>query len=163
VPVFRDAARKLAVFLLILGAVVLGAFVLDEARHAGTPEHTTVTITDETGAERGTLDVRVAASYRERYVGLSNTDSLGENEGMLFVHENAGNHSIVMRDMAFPIDVIFVSEDRRITRIYHAETESPPYTEYRGSGKWTIEAPYNWTTRHGVAEGDRVRIAWLEE
>jgi uncharacterized membrane protein (UPF0127 family) len=160
--VFRKGVRRFAVFLLVLVAVALGALVVDEVRHAGVPEETTVTIVDENGSERGSLDVRVAASYRERYVGLSDTDSLGANEGMLFVHERAGNHSIVMRGMAFPIDVIFVGEDRRITRIYHAETEEPPYTDYRGQSKWTIEAPYNWTARNGVSTGDRVRIAWLD-
>ena len=158
-----DPARKLVVFVLVLLAVALGALVVDEVRHAGTPEETTVAVAGEDGTERGTLDVRVAASFRERYIGLSNMESLGENEGMLFVHENAGNHTIVMRDMAFPIDVIFVGEDRRITRIYHAEVEERPLTKYRGESKWTIEAPYNWTVHNNVSTGDSVRIGWLEE
>jgi uncharacterized membrane protein (UPF0127 family) len=158
--VVSDRVRKLAVFVLILVAVVLGAFVVDELRHAGTPEETTVTFLTEDGSERGTLDARVAASFRERYVGLSNTESLGNDEGMLFVHGNEDDHTIVMRDMAFPIDVIFVDENRTITSIHHAETDASPMT---GRSKWTVEAPYNWTVRNDVSTGDRVRIEWLDE
>lgn len=155
-----DRVRKLAVFVLILVAVVLGAFAVDELRHTGTPEETTVTFLAEDGSERGTLDTRVAASFRERYVGLSNTESLGNDEGMLFVHGGEDNHTIVMRDMAFPIDVIFVDENRTITSIHHAETDASPMT---GRSKWTVEAPYNWTVRNDVSTGDSVRIGWLDE
>ena len=155
-----DPARKLVVFVLVLLAVALGALVVDEVRHAGTPEETAVTFVGDGGAERGTLDVRVAASFRERYVGLSNTESLGDDEGMLFVHGSTGNHTIVMRDMDFPIDVIFVDENGTITRIYHAEVDASPMT---GRSKWTIEAPYNWTVRNNVSAGDDVRIGWLDE
>jgi len=158
--VVSDRTRKLGVFVLILLAVVLGAFVVDELRHAGTPEETSVTFLAQDGSERGSLDARVAASFRERYTGLSNTESLGDDEGMLFVHENEGNHTIVMRDMAFPIDVIFVDANRTITSIYHAETDAPSMT---GQGKWTVEAPYNWTVRNNVSTGDSVRIGWLDE
>jgi uncharacterized membrane protein (UPF0127 family) len=158
--VLSGRARTLAVFFLVLVAAVLGAFAVDELSHAGTPEETTVTFLAENETERGTLDARVAASYRERYTGLSNTESLGENEGMLFVHDSEDNHSIVMRDMSFPIDVIFVDANRTITSIYHAETDAPSMT---GRSKWTVEAPYNWTVRNNVSTGDSVRIEWLDE
>ncbi len=152
--------RKLVALVLVLGAVVLGAFVVDELRHAGTPDETTVTVLAEDGPERGTLDTRIAASFRERYIGLSNTDSLGDDEGMLFVHDNEDNHTIVMRDMSFPIDVIFVDGNRTITSIHHAETDASPMT---GQSRWTVEAPYNWTVRNNVSTGDTVRIGWLGE
>jgi uncharacterized membrane protein (UPF0127 family) len=158
--VLSGRARKLAVFVLILVAVVLGAFVIDELRHAGTPEETNVTFLTEDGTERGTLDTRVAASFRERYTGLSNTESLGDDEGMLFVHDSEDNHTIVMRDMSFPIDVIFVDDNRTITGIHHARTDAPSMT---GRSRWTIEASYNWTVRNNVSTGDRVRIEWLDE
>jgi len=161
--VLRDAARYLTLFLIAVAAVAAGGLLVDEIRHLGAPEETTVTVVAENGTERGTLEVRVAASFRERYVGLSRTDSLGPDEGMLFVHEQAANHSFVMRGMSFPIDIVFVGEDRRITRIHHAEVEEPPLTEYRGEAKWTIEAPENWTARNNVSVGDRVRIAWLDD
>ena len=76
---------------------------------------------------------------------------------MLFVHGDAGNYAYVMRDMAFPIDIVFIGPDRHITTIHHAEVEEPPLTRYRGYARWVLEVPYRWTDRHGVAVGDRVR------
>ena len=123
-------------------------------------ENGTVTVDDENGTTLGTVEVRVADTFRERYTGLSNTESLGPNEGMLFVHDEEGEYAYVMRDMAFPIDIVFVDANGTITAIHHAETEERPYTEYAGTGKYVLEVPYEWTTEHGVEVGDRVRIEW---
>ena len=113
---------------------------------------------NEDGTELGAVSVRVADTLGERYTGLSDTESLGPDEGMLFVHGSEGEHAYVMRDMAFPIDIVFVGADREITAIHHAETEEPPLTRYSGTGKWVLEVPYEWTTEHGVEVGDRIRI-----
>ena len=122
------------------------------------PAAPTVTVLDGNGTVLGTVEVRIADDYLERYTGLSDTDSLGPDEGMLFVHDSEGDYAYVMRDMAFPIDIVFIGADRRITAIHHAEVESRPLTRYRGRAKWVLEVPYRWTTDHGVVVGDRVRI-----
>ncbi|MFB6352576.1 MAG: DUF192 domain-containing protein [Halobacteriales archaeon] len=157
-PRLPDRLRWPALVLAVLLVVAAGALAYDELSTAGTPDATTVTVVDADGTELGTVEVRVADTVRERYTGLSDTDSLGPNEGMLFVHDAEGRHAYVMRDMAFPIDIVFVGADRRITAIHHAEVEEPPLTRYRGRGKWVLEVPYNWTVEHGVEVGDRIRI-----
>ena len=146
--------------VVVLALAVGGYFAYDEASAWGQPERTTVTVVDENDASLGTVEVRVSDTFRERYTGLSNTESLGPNEGMLFVHDGEGEHAYVMRDMAFPIDIVFVDANRTITAIHHAETESRPYTRYRGHGKYVLEVSYEWTTDHGVEVGDRIEIRW---
>ncbi|MFB6072238.1 MAG: DUF192 domain-containing protein [Halobacterium sp.] len=119
-----------------------------------------VEILDENGTTLGTVSAVVADTPSERYTGLSDTESLGPNEGMLFVYESSGEHTYVMRSMSFPIDIVYVGADRRINRIHHApvEADDGELTPYPGTGKWVLEVPYNWTVRHGVDVGDRVRI-----
>lgn len=173
-------ARSRRRILLVAAAVAIAAVVIlaaggmlaadgpdrapaDEATTSPTPaladgERATVAIVAPDGSLRGTLDVRLATTARERYVGLSDTATLGPDEGMLFVHDDVGPHAYVMRDMAFPIDIVFVGADRRITVIHHAPVEEPPLERYRGRGTWVIETPLHWTTDHGVAVGDRVRV-----
>ena len=153
-----DRLRAPAVVLLVLLAVAVGALAYDDLRDAGDPDRATVTVRDEDGTVLGTVEVRVADTARERYVGLSETASLGPDQGMLFVHESVGNYSYVMRDMAFPIDIVFVGPDRTITAIHHAEVEERPLTRYTGRARWVLEVPSGWTTEHGVAVGDRVDI-----
>jgi uncharacterized membrane protein (UPF0127 family) len=139
--------------LLVVAALGIMGYWADQSPTTGE-----VTIIAEDGTERGTVSVRVAATFRERYTGLSDTDALGPNEGMLFVHDTEGTYSYVMRDMAFPIDILFISTNQQITTIHHATVEEPPLTQYEGRGKWVLEVPYHWTTRHNVTVGDRVRI-----
>ena len=153
-----DRLRVPAVALLVVLVVAAGAVAYDEVRTAGDPDRTTVVVLDEDGTRLGAVEVRVADTFRERYRGLSGTASLGPDEGMLFVHDEVGDYSYVMRDMAFPIDIVFVDADGTITAIHHAEVEEPPLTPYRGRGRWVLEVPYHWTTDHGVTVGDRVRV-----
>jgi uncharacterized membrane protein (UPF0127 family) len=123
-----------------------------------TEDPTTVSVLAGNGTVLGSVEVRVADDYFERYTGLSDTASLGPNEGMLFVHDREAEHAYVMRDMAFPIDIVFVDADRRITAIHHAEVEERPLTKYSGRAKWVVEVPYEWTVDHGVRGGDRTRF-----
>lgn len=156
-----DVLRNPVVAVVVVVAVAAGGFfAYDEVSAWGQPDRTTVTVVDEDGTTLGTVEVDVSDTYRERYTGLSDTESLGPDEGMLFVHDEEGEHAYVMREMAFPIDIVFVGANRTITAIHHAETEERPYTRYRGTGKYVIEVPYRWTTEHGVSVGDRIRIAW---
>jgi uncharacterized membrane protein (UPF0127 family) len=131
----------------------------------GEYERTSVTAVDDAdGATLATVDVRVADTFQKRYTGLSDTDSLGPNEGMLFVHDEAGEHAYVMRDMAFPLDIVFVAADGTITTIHHAPlpsegTGDSELTRYRGEGKYVLEVAYGYTNRTGIETGDRVEIA----
>ena len=160
-----SARRALAVALvaLLVGVAGCTATVADVAND-GEYDRTTVTVSDDTGAELATVDVRVADTASKRYTGLSDTESLGENEGMLFVHDREDEHAYVMRDMAFPIDIVFVAANGTITRIHRAElpengTGGSDLQRYRGVGKYVLEVPYNWTKRNCVSEGDRIEIA----
>ncbi|MFC3478197.1 DUF192 domain-containing protein [Halobacterium litoreum] len=119
-----------------------------------------VTVLARNGTELGAVDVMVADTPSERYTGLSDTESLGPNEGMLFVYADEGRHTYVMRSMSFPIDIVYVDADGRITEIHHApvEDDNEDLTRYPGRGKWVLEVPYNWTVEHGVEVGDVVRV-----
>lgn len=122
-----------------------------------------VVIHDENGTVLGRVQVRVADTFAKRYTGLSDTASLGPNEGMLFVYDDPANRTFVMRDMAFPLDIIFVGGDRQITAIAHAPvpppgTDEQELTPYRGRAQWVLEVNYNWTVSHGVTAGDHVTI-----
>ncbi len=148
--------------LTVVGLVVAIALVLAAA--AANPgvliagyETTTVDAVDgETGASLATADVRIADSTLKRYVGLSSTDELAADEGMLFVHDEPDEYAYVMRNMAFPIDILFVAPDGTVTEIHEAEPESRPLTEYRGTGQYVLEMPRGWSDRNGVEPGDRL-------
>lgn len=124
-------------------------------------EWTTVTIEDEDGTHLATVDVRIADTVEKRRLGLSNTSSLPDGEGMLFVHDEPGEYVYVMRRMDFPLDIVFIDADGTITTIHHAPVpEEIPGGDGRfpGQGKYVLEVPRGYTNATGVDLGDRVTI-----
>jgi hypothetical protein len=151
----------LAVFVVASVTALFVAFYPTALPGGGEYDRTTATIASE-GEVVTEVEVRVADTYEKRYTGLSDTESLGPNEGMLFVHDEESRHAYVMRDMDFPLDILFVAENGTITRIHHAELEPNAseggLTRYRGVGKYVLEVPYGYTNETGVEEGDTVRV-----
>ncbi|WP_232700518.1 DUF192 domain-containing protein [Halobacterium wangiae] len=129
-------------------------------QNASDEGNASVQVADDGGQTLGNVSVRIADDPQERYTGLSETESLGPNEGMLFVYAQAGERTYVMRSMDFPIDIVFVDANGTITEIYHApvEADNQNLTEYTGYGKWVLEVPYNWTVEHNVTVGDRIAV-----
>lgn len=156
----RTTLALAVVLVLAVGGV--GAYDLGYLA-GGDYERTTVTVVDADGGcdTLATVDVRIADTFEKRYTGLSDTESLGSDEGMLFVHDDEGERAYVMRDMAFPIDIVFIDANGTITAIHHAplEEQDGDLTRYRGTGKYVLEVPYDYTTEHGIEVGDTVEIA----
>ncbi|MFT7327866.1 MAG: uncharacterized membrane protein (UPF0127 family) [Crocinitomicaceae bacterium] len=69
------------------------------------------------------LETQISDRPDERRVGLSNHTSLGKNEAMLFVFDTPGPHSFWMKNMDFPIDIIWLDSNKEI--IYIEEDVSP--------------------------------------
>ena len=157
-------------FAAIVGAfgIVVAAFLVFQSGlwidvvGVGEYGEATVTITDgEDGQQLGTVDVRIANTTSQRYTGLSDTESLGADEGMLFVHATEEEHTYVMRRMSFPLDIIFIAANGTITTIHHAPTppDGEEYSrEYPGVGKYVLEVNRGWTNETGVRVGDTVEL-----
>jgi Uncharacterized conserved protein len=150
-----DSPPRWLVVGLVLALAASGVLVATLGS-SGPYDRTTLTITDEQNATAlAAVEARVADTFKKRYTGLSNTTSLGANEGMLFVHDrNAPGY--VMRDMAFPIDIVFIDSDGKITRIHHAAVDAD--RTFHGPGRYVLELPYNYTRDNDITVGDRVEI-----
>ncbi len=153
----RRRLALLAGLLVVLGVALVAALSTAPALFITGYETTTVEAVDgDTGASLASVDARIADDTLKRYVGLSATDELDDDEGMLFVHDEPGEYGYVMRNMAFAIDILFVAPDGEVTRIHEAEPESRPLTTYEGEGQYVLEVPVGWSERHGIEPGDRI-------
>jgi uncharacterized membrane protein (UPF0127 family) len=121
----------------------------------------TVTISDKSKTTLAVVEAEIAATDEERYTGLSDHDSLDEDEGMLFVYESEAERGFVMRDMDFPIDIIFISDGRQITTIYEApvEDDQSDLTEYRGPAQWVLEVSRGYAADNEIDDSDYVEIS----
>ena len=71
-----------------------------------------------------TFVLEVANDGNTRSQGLSRRQLLAENAGMLFVFETEAFHKFWMKEVHFPLDLLFISADGKIVDIQHMETES---------------------------------------
>lgn len=58
-----------------------------------------------------TFEVEIAQTQEEHFKGLSGYKSLDRNTGMLFVFDDYKIRNFVMRDMNFPLDIIWIKDD----------------------------------------------------
>lgn len=129
----------------------------------GDYEHATVVVVDgETETELGRVEAAVADTFEKRYLGLSDTEALPEDRGMLFVHDEPGEYTYVMREMSFGIDIVFIDPNGTITTIHEAPAPGPDEDgnaqEYPGTGQYVLEVNKGWTADRGVEVGDEVRF-----
>lgn len=90
--------------------------------------------------------------------GLAVKNQLKENEAMLFVFEKPGRHSFWMKDMKFPIDIIWLDSDGKVA---HIEKNLQPCvsvlicTGYSPNidSQYVLETASNFTQRHNISVG----------
>jgi len=100
------------------------------------------------------FDVYIANTKDDMTKGLSARESLSQNEGMLFMFEKPDTYSFWMKDMNFPIDIIWIGEDMRT--VYIKENATPDsYPE-----SFTPDAPalYVLEINAGIAANEKIKI-----
>ncbi|MDN5275487.1 MAG: hypothetical protein JWN33_136 [Candidatus Saccharibacteria bacterium] len=72
------------------------------------------------------FDARVAKTEDQRVNGLSGTPSLGNREALLMVFPSNGDWQIWMKDMKYPIDIIWLDDQKRVVyMVQDAQPEEP--------------------------------------
>lgn len=100
--------------------------------------HATVRIGDAVFA------AKVAKTPEEREKGLSGTSNLRQDQAMLLVYEDDGKWPIWMKDMNYPIDIVWLDKDKKIVYIVkNAPPESYPYESFtpKQEARYVLELP----------------------
>ena len=110
------------------------------------------------------LEVEVASNDRERSQGLSGRDSLDEGKGMLFTFEQPGNYEFWMYQMRFPLDFLWIADDRVVglaEKVPFPTPASPVPELIRPPSPVTevLEVPAGWVERHRIIIGAAVERA----
>lgn len=131
---------------------------------AGTPIHsgyetTEVRVTTPEGDLLGSVTAAIADTRDLRITGLSDTEYLPEDRGMLFVYdEPQPSLTYVMRRMDFPLDIVFADSEGVITSIHHVRAPDPGedgnQIQASGRGQYVLEINRGWTAERGVEAGD---------
>lgn len=112
-----------------------------------------------------TYYIYVARTEEEKQRGLSGRESLPTDEGMLFIFDTRDRHSFWMKEMNFPIDIIFIDGD---TIVSISENAQPPadnadtgdlqvYSPTEPADK-ALEVNAGLAKKHNLKPGDKVQI-----
>ncbi|MCC7160759.1 DUF192 domain-containing protein [Candidatus Nomurabacteria bacterium] len=111
------------------------------------------------------IKVELAVTAEEKQKGLSGRNNLKEDKGMLFVFENLDNYSFWMKDMNFPIDMIWIGEDLKV--IYIKKNALPEsYPESFGpeisdkNVKYVLEVVSGFSDKNNLKIGDSVLFTY---
>ena len=106
------------------------------------------------------IKVELAKTPAEQELGLSARQDLAENEGMLFIFAESRQHPFWMKDMKFPIDIIWLNENMSIVYIKKdARPESYPkiYSHDKDS-KYVLEVVSGFAEKHALKIGDKIEF-----
>lgn len=104
---FPDKKIRLRIYIILFILVIALFFLWPQAK-------------DQVILKAGSclFKVEIADTPSKHYQGLSNRSNLCQNCGMLFLFPDKQKRDFVMRNMNFPLDIIFI-DNRRVSNIYY--------------------------------------------
>jgi uncharacterized membrane protein (UPF0127 family) len=68
-------------------------------------------------APKGVIHAEIADTDASREQGLSDRQSLPANHGMLFIFDTPGQYGFWMKDMHFPLDMVWINADKTVAGV----------------------------------------------
>ena len=146
--------RKLLITISIIVILLMGFIVYQQTSHIKSK----ICIED-----KKCFVIEIADSNEERTLGLSGRQTLNENAGMLFIFEEETIPSFWMKDMKFPIDIIWISSNFEIIGIERdlqpcIDGELCPAFYPSQPVKYVLEINANQSEIYNFTTGNRVKF-----
>ena len=113
-----------------------------------------------------TYSVDVADDAEERRQGLSGRETMARNTGMLFVFEEEQPRHFWMKDMRFPLDIIWIDGQCRLVDVAsdvpvpppNADNDQIPRAQSPSPARYVLELNAGEWARAGLSPGDPVEF-----
>jgi len=109
-----------------------------------------------------TLKIELALTLKEQEQGLSGRKTLAPDEGMLFVFSKPSVNYFWMKDMNFPIDMIWLDENLKVIYL-KKEAQPESYPETFGPGvdnSYVLEVSAGFSEKNNLKEGDSIEFLY---
>lgn len=109
------------------------------------------------------LDVELAITPEDQSQGLSSRVGLAESHGMLFVFNQSGKYGFWMKDMNFPIDMIWIAGGVTDARVVYIQKNATPesYPKIFGdevNADYVLEVVSGFSEKNNLQVGDTVEF-----
>lgn len=107
------------------------------------------------------IKVELALTLADQEKGLGGRASLGENQGMLFAFDHLDRYHFWMKDMKFPLDMIWIGEDMKVVYIKKDATPESYPQSFGPSisddfAKYVLEINAGFADKNNLKVGDSV-------
>ncbi len=137
---------------------VLVLFIVAVLAYAALPKEVDTTVMRTITIGGVSLAVEVADTEVLREQGLSGRSDLPSGKGMLFVFDTDGVWGIWMKDMQFPIDIVWADVDGKVVTVaLNIAPETYPEVFLPSApARYIIELPAGFAAAHGIVEGSQI-------
>ena len=152
---------RILVNLIITISIIVGLFYVyenhwDDVYFAFFGEQNTYTMY----VDKVALEVTLADTPQERQLGLSGTASLPDLHGKIFVFDESAKHGIWMKDMNYPIDILWIDENLQIV---HFEEDVSPGTyptvfSPQTPSRFVLETNAFFISTYRIEKGDYISL-----
>jgi uncharacterized membrane protein (UPF0127 family) len=143
--------KKLIYFLTLIAVAVL--FYIVKTNQISDLDYTKIIIDDKI------VNVEIADTAEKHYQGLSNRKNLCDDCGMLFIFPDKKDRIFVMRNMNFPLDIIWIDDDKivKIDKNLPPEDENP-VNNYSSDAPvdYVLEVNEGFADKNNIKAGDKI-------
>jgi len=99
------------------------------------------------------IEAEVAASDRDRQLGLMNRREMPPQRGMLFVFDHENTHCMWMRNTLLPLSVAFVDAKGVIINIEDMKPQTEDNHCAKVPARYALEMNVGWFAQRGIKPG----------
>jgi uncharacterized membrane protein (UPF0127 family) len=105
------------------------------------------------------LDIEIADDEYATQTGLMYRSSMANNKGMLFIFPDTDYRSFYMKNTEFPLDIIFIAEDRTIVSIIkNAQPMNESSLPSESPAKYVLEVNAGMSDKWTLEKGDKIEF-----
>ncbi len=110
-----------------------------------------------------TFKLFVAKSDKDKQIGLSKYKKIDSTQGMVFSFSKASYYPFWMKEMKFPIDIIFIKDGEIVTIYKNAPApkndSNPPVYNSTAPADTVLEVNAGLSQKYNFKEGDKVSFS----
>lgn len=104
------------------------------------------------------LSLEVACTLAEKKQGLMFRNSLGKNNGMIFVYDKEDYHSFWMKNTNIPLSIAFLNKDKIIVDIQNMKAQDLTPVTSRAKALYAIEMNLDWFKVNNIIIAEQLKI-----
>jgi hypothetical protein len=103
------------------------------------------------------IDAQIAATPQQREIGLMFRQNMPQQEGMIFVFEQANQQCFWMKNTVLPLSAAFVEDDGTVVNVVDMKPQTLDSHCSDKPVRYVLEMNIGWFAKKGIKAGARLQ------